>query len=446
MPETKPNEKGEVIVRMEDLKGILQEALKGMDLPQIQALKDEMARVHKQAIFPSGEGTIFETCGKSVVDLGYYQKKAFLGQAGGSKYADGTALGARLRGNGGPWLSLSPVMQKFAKICACGADFQKIASLGISIPEYNSEVREGYKSVFGEKATDYLSTTDAGALVPTEYLAVVVEFATQESPILSKIWRIPMSAPVLKIPKLVQAAGSYFGGITLYHPGEGNEKTLTKPEFDTLTFTAKKLIGLIALSDELIADSTVNIMNYLTGLFVRAFRFKTEGEVVSGTGANDQMTGIIADANINEVKRTNSNILKYLDLINLESALDENFQDLTFLSRRASVNTLRKEKDTAGQPVYHDGFTTFLGGAMPPQLLGYPLIKTRNVPALGTRGDLILGDLSFYIWAMRQEMVIDTSKDWRFNYDQTAIRFVVRQDGAPGVSEAFAVLDDGLDS
>jgi HK97 family phage major capsid protein len=83
---------------------------------------------------------------------------------------------------------------------------------------------------------------------------------------------------------------------------------------------------------------------------------------------------------------------------------------------------------------------------MQPQLLGYPVIKTRNVPALGTRGDLILGDLSFYIWAMRQEMTIDTSREWRFNLDQTAIRFVVRQDGAPGVSEAFSVLDDGLES
>jgi HK97 family phage major capsid protein len=87
-----------------------------------------------------------------------------------------------------------------------------------------------------------------------------------------------------------------------------------------------------------------------------------------------------------------------------------------------------------------------VGMKVPPTLLGYPTIKTRNVPALGSRGDLVLGDLGFYIWAMRQEMTIDMSKEWRFNLDQTALRFVIRQDGAPGVSEAFAVLDDGLDS
>lgn len=443
MGEKGKDESGEVTIKMEDLKGIMAEALKGMDIPGIAALKEQLTQVQKQAMFPSGEGDIFETCGKSVVDLGFYQKQAAT-QA--MRFVDGGGLTARLKNGGGPWLSLSPVMQKFAKIVKCGGDYQKVIASGINISEYNDEVRDQYKAVFGEKVTDFLSTTDAGALVPTEFLATVVEFATTDSAILGKLWRVPMSSLLLKIPKLVQAAGSYFGGVLLYHPGEGLEKTLTKPEFDTLTFTAKKLIGLIAFSDELIGDSAINIINYTTGLFVRAFRYKTEGEVISGTGVNDQMTGILTDSGINSVGRTNTGVVKYDDLINLESALDENFTALSFLSRRATVNSLRKQKDTAGQPVYHDGLTTFLGTSMPPQLLGYPVHKTRNLPALGSRGDIVLGDLSFYIWAMRQEMTIDTSREWRFNLDQTAIRFVVRQDGAPGVSEAFSVLDDGLDS
>ena len=437
---TAPNQ---VVIKMEDLPGIILEAIKGMDIPQIAALREEMKNVHKQALFPAGDGDIFETCGKSIVDLGYYQKQA---EKNTQRFVDGGGLAARLRSGGGPWLSLSPLMQKFAKIVACGGDFQMVAALGINIAEYNMEAREQYKSVFGVKATDFLSTTDVGPLVPTEFLATVVEFATAQSQVLGKLWRVPMSSLLLKIPKLVQAAGSYFGGVLLYHPGEGLEKTLTKPELDSLTFTAKKLIGLVAFSDELIGDSAINIMNYTTGLFVRAFQYKTEGEVLSGSGVNDQMTGILTDAGINEVKRTNTGVVKFYDLLNLESALDENFTALTFLSRRATVNSLRKQVDDNKQPVYHDGFTTFLGAGMGPQLLGYPVVKTRNVPALGTRGDLILGDLSFYIWAMRQEMTIDTSREWRFNLDQTAIRFVVRQDGAPGVSEAFSVLDDGLES
>jgi HK97 family phage major capsid protein len=156
------------------------------------------------------------------------------------------------------------------------------------------------------------------------------------------------------------------------------------------------------------------------------------------------MLGILADPAINLVPRTKAGTVQYEDLINLESSLDENFTRLNFVSRRATVNTLRKQKDTIGQPVYHDGFTTFLGGAMVPQLLGYPIIKTRNVPVLGAQGDLILGDFGFYIWALRQDMTIDTSRDALFFFDETCIRFVMREDGAPGVSIAFSVLDEHL--
>jgi HK97 family phage major capsid protein len=61
---------------------------------------------------------------------------------------------------------------------------------------------------------------------------------------------------------------------------------------------------------------------------------------------------------------------------------------------------------------------------------------------MGVQGDIVLGDLGYYLWALRQDMTIDTSKDARFFYDQTVVRFVMRMDGQPGVSEAFSILDN----
>jgi HK97 family phage major capsid protein len=426
---------GEQIVTldMKDLPGILAEAVKGMEFPQILALKEDMKRVERAALFPAGDGTLLETCGKSIIDTRAFHRKER--HEGGPM--DAIAL---VRGLGasrtGPWLSLSPLMEKFARIVAVRGDSNKAHALGIDIREYNREVAEA-----NQKATGPLTTTDAGVLVPVEYLATVIEFATAQSQILPKLWRIPMGSLSLKIPRLVQAAGSYFGGIHLYHPEEAGEKFKTKPNFDSVTLTAKKLIGLIAMTDELIADSSINIMNYITSLFVRAFQWQTEHEVIQGPGTGNQMLGIIAEPNINVVARTTAGTVKYDDLVNLESSLDENFADLTFISRRATVNTFRKQKDTVGQPVYHDGFDTMFGGAIPPRLLGYPLVKTRNAKAMGAHGDITLGDLSFYLWGVRQDMTIDTSRDRFFELDETALRFVVRQDGAPGVPDAFSILD-----
>jgi HK97 family phage major capsid protein len=428
-----------VTIEMKDLKGIIAEAIKGMDIPQIAALKAEIEQVNKRAIFPQSEGDLLESSTKSIIDTSFFNKSYEQRPFGGAR-VDGDLMGARLRSAGGPFLKLSPAMEKFADILRCRGRIEKLMEKGININEYNKALIDAEK-----KATVGLATMDVGALVPVEYLATVIEFATAQSQILPLVWRIPMTTMTMRIPKLVQAAGSYFGGVVLYHPEEAHIKYPTKPEFDNdLVFTAKKLIGLIAITEELIADSSINIINYVTGLFVRAFQYQIEYEILRGTGTLGSMLGILADPAINLVPRTTVGTVRYEDLINLESSLDENFTKLTFVSTRATTNTLRKQKDTIGQPVYHDGFTTFLGGAMVPQLLGYPIIKTRNCPTLGQQGDLILGDFSFYIWALRQDMTIDTSRDALFFFDETCVRFVMREDGMPGVSIAFSVLDAHL--
>lgn len=423
----------EVTINMDDMKNILSSIVG----PEMQGLKEKMLEVERKAIFPGADDGEAETATKSIIDTSFFSKD-FPGQGWGGEQ-NGLSVSRRFRARGGPFIKLSPALEKFAEVLRYRGDPIAVeAKAGFSMKEYNAEIAEQNAAILGTKA---LTTTDAGALVPVEYLATIVEFATAQSEILPKLWRIPMGSLSMKIPQLVQAAGSYFGGITLYHPDEGGLKTETKPSFDTLTLTAKKLIGLINITDELVADSSVNILNYCTTLLTRAFRYVTEGEVIAGSGAGNCMLGIKNDPGINVVARTGAGTVVYADLINLESALDENFIDLTFLSRRATVNTLRKQVDTVGQPVYHDGFTTFLGGKMVAQLLGYPVHKTRNVPIMGVKGDIILGDLSYYIWAVRQDMTITQSIEHRFAYDETTLRAVMRQDGLPGVPEAFAVLD-----
>ncbi len=400
----------------------------------VEAIKSEVKAamdVEKKEIFDNFDGRILDKEGKTVVDTSYFYKDYRNGRQGGQ--IDGMSLGKVLSASGGPFLRLSPAMQKFAERC------KERFSHPFSLQDYNKEVADWNK----KDTMAGLSTTDAGALVPIEFLATVIEFATAQSAILPKLWRIPMGSMTTRIPQLSQSSGSYFGGIVLYHPDELTSKTITEPSLTYKEFTAKKLIGLCPLSDELVMDSAINILNYITGVFVRAFQYKTEGEAIAGTGLNGQMTGILTDPSIILVGRQTLGTVKYDDILNLESGLDENFQDLTWLSRRATFNTLRKQKDTVGQPVYRD---TVAGMPQVPTVLDYPVVKTRNVPALGLKGDIILAALGFYMWAVRQEMTIDLSKERYFEYDATAIRFVMRQDGKPGVSIAFSILNSAPES
>lgn len=440
-PEVKLPEKGELTIELNDFKGILEQAIQGSIGSEIEDLKKQMTDVQQKALFKDdGDNGKKETFSGSVIDTGFFTKD-YASRRGYGGNLNGSDIASKFMSGSGPYMKLSPQMEKFVTILRHRGNVYEIERKGFfDLKDYEAEIAEQYLKQFGFDVKA-LTTTDAGALVPVEYLATVIEFATAQSQILSKLWRIPMGSLSMRIPKLVQAAGSYFGGIQLYHPDESGEKTDTKPSFDQITLTAKKLIGLIHLTDELIADSSIAILNYCTTMLVRAIRWQTEKEVIYGTGANNQMLGIRNDPGINLVTRQTAGTITYRDLIRLESSLDENFTDLTFLSRRANVNALREQVDTAGQPVYHDAFITFLGAQMVSQLMGYQCIKTRNCLALGAKGDIILGDLGFYLWGVRSDMKIDTSNAPRFVYDETTVRIVMRQDGKPGVSEAFSVLD-----
>ena len=406
--------------------GALESAIREGTVKTIKEEVNAELKREMQQIFTNSDGHIMDRDGKTVIDTSFFYND-YTNRRGGQ--VDGETLGRMLSASGGPFLKLSPIMREFAEKCK-----QKFNE-PFSVSEWNKKVMD-----WNQKQTMAgLTTTDAGALVPIEFLATVIEFATAQSQILPRLWRIPMGSLTTRIPQLSQSAGSYFGGIVLYHPDELTSKTATEPSLTYKEFTAKKLIGLCPLSDELIMDSAINILNYITGVFVRAFQYRTEGEVIAGTGLQGQMLGILADTDTILVNRQTAGQIKYDDILNLESAIDENFIDLSWLTRRATVNALRKQKDTQGQPVYRD-LPPYGGQSLP--ILDYPVIKTRNVPALGQKGDLILGDLGFYMWAVRQEMTIDLSKERYFEYDATALCFVVRQDGKPGVSVAFSILNN----
>jgi HK97 family phage major capsid protein len=281
---------------------------------------------------------------------------------------------------------------------------------------------------------------DGGALVPIAFPAMIIEFATQQSPILSRVWRFPMTTNVMRIPRLQQAAGSYFGGITLYSPDEGELKQDTKPTLQRIEFNAKKLIGLIYLTDELIADSAINIINYVTALTLRAFQYNLEYRVINGTGVGPMM-GILNAAGITTVARAGAGAISYNDVINLDSVIDENIQNLVWMTRKASQNTLMRLVDLNNRPIFMADYAVFAGQpAHPNTMISYPVYRTRNVPTLGTNGDLILGDLSWYMLAIRQDMTVDMSEHVRFVYDEQTLRFVMRLDGQPVVPAAFTYL------
>src|SRR4030042_5327739 len=98
-----PGENQQVTIDMKDLPGILAKAMEGLELPQVKEMKDNMARVERAQLFPGGDGTFLETCGKSIIDTRFFHKE--YRRAGGPQDALALAKGLGALGSG-PWLSL----------------------------------------------------------------------------------------------------------------------------------------------------------------------------------------------------------------------------------------------------------------------------------------------------------------------------------------------------
>jgi len=74
-------------------------------------------------------------------------------------------------------------------------------------------------------------------------------------------------------------------------------------------------------------------------------------------------------------------------------------------------------------------------------LLGYPVLVTEKTSALGTAGDVILGNWMHYTIGLRQGFQSRMSYDFKFDEDLISWRFTGRLDGLPTIPEAFVILD-----
>jgi len=79
--------------------------------------------------------------------------------------------------------------------------------------------------------------------------------------------------------------------------------------------------------------------------------------------------------------------------------------------------------------------------ALPMTLFGIPIVFTEKTPTLGTAGDIILGDMSYYWIGDRQDSEISASIHANFTKNQTVWRFSHRVDGQPALNNVITLAD-----
>ena len=212
----------------------------------------------------------------------------------------------------------------------------------------------------------------------------------------------------------------------------------TDPQFTTLTLRAHKYAALVQVSAELLSESGIDLVGYLTDQFAVAIGTAVNYALTLGGGTTEP-AGIVPGAGAGKTGSTAvAGAFSANDLIDLAHAVDSAYArrpKAGFMLNRASLGAVRKLQDGGGNYIYNP----VISG--PDQLLGFPIFENPDMAAIGTGVKSVLfGDFgAYHTRVVGTGVEVARSDDFAFANDLVTFRATIRLDGALGGGGSDAV-------
>jgi HK97 family phage major capsid protein len=281
--------------------------------------------------------------------------------------------------------------------------------------------------------------TDAlgGYLVPDEFQWDLIELAKEVSFLLSEATVLTMGSDTLSMP-------AELSRVSMNWISELSGITASDPTFSQVKLTAQKLAGLTtAMSNEVLADSNIDIVSLLTRQFSYATGIELDNQALNGTGS--PCSGMLtAKAGYSVVLGSGSTSFSAVTFDVVRSMVRKlasaDSAAAKFVYSKDIQYYLETLKDTTGRSLYREP-----ANAQPAALYGRPIIEASNAPLDAASGTgvafAVLGAWkNFYVGRRRGEMTIDVDPYVAFSTDATRFRMVTRWGLACARTAAFCRL------
>lgn len=159
-------------------------------------------------------------------------------------------------------------------------------------------------------------------------------------------------------------------------------------------------------------------------------------DIVNGLGLAGPQ-GIMNNGSLITVTRLDANLVQHTDIVAMWNRLDPRGRsNAAWFINNDVQPQLDKLTFTAGTTGILSPYVSYQpGGAM--SLYGRPVIVNEFCQTLGTAGDIILADMSQYLFWEKGGVEAATSIHVQFLTDETAFRFVYRCDGQSSLASAL---------
>ncbi len=281
---------------------------------------------------------------------------------------------------------------------------------------------------------------DGGYLVPPDFKTELLEKVMGEDSLLTYTDQIPTQSNAVTIPVDEDEPWSS-SGIQAFWAGEGQAATQSKPALRAVTVRAEKLIALVPVSDELLADAP-SLQAYLRQKAPAKMLFKVNDAIVNGDGAGKPLGLLKSAALVTQVAEggQTAGTIVYNNITKMWSRMyaPSRRKGLWIINQdvEPQLDALVVPGTTAAYPAYLPAGG--LSNSPFPTLKGRPVVYTEACQAVGTPGDIIFADLSQYMSVVKNGGVrTDVSIHLFFDADQTAYRFILRVGGQPWWQKAI---------
>lgn len=300
---------------------------------------------------------------------------------------------------------------------------------GIEVPTANdadlirSLARGEIRSMNIEKRDVTKSAT--GAPVPTSFYDQIFEVARYVGPMLDgNLVNIlnTASGETLQLPR----GNAYSTGTVT---AEGATIGESDPSFLAfLQLGAFKESFLVQVSTEMLEDTGIDLLGYLSTNVGQALGYAANGHLTTGTGTV-QPTGIITSAGSGVTGGTGVSGAftadNVIDLIYSTNAAVRAMPSFGIMGSTTAVAAMRKLKDTTGQYLWQPS----LIAGTPATFDGYKVIENPHMAAVATSAkSLVAGDLKSFVVRQVGGIRLDRSDDFAFADGLVTFRATLRID------------------
>lgn len=286
---------------------------------------------------------------------------------------------------------------------------------------------------------------DGGFLVPPAFATTIWDgLNSAPDNLLGRTDQYTVEGESLTIPanaETSRATGSRYGGIRSYWLAEASQITSSKPTFRQMKLEPHELAVLCYVTDKLLRNAPQALEQYLTRAATDEINFAVGDAIINGDGAGKPAGILTAGCLVSVAKETGQaadtvvkeNIDKIFARCHARSL--PNAAWLITQDIYPQLLDLKHTIGTGGVPVFMP--PGGMSGSPYGMLYNRPIVVTEYNATLGDLGDIILADLGAYATGLQGGVRQAMSMHLRFDYAETAFRFMFAVDGQPWLASAI---------